>query len=331
MSKKKINPVPVFFGFDERFKPYAYVAISSLVKNCDPGRTYDIHLLHTDLTEETIKTFKTLENDYIKIIADDVSDVVNDIVANLPIRDYYSASTYFRIVIADKFPQYDKALYIDSDTCIVGDVSELFDTKLKKKLVGGVRDAVTKIKPAGMYAKKVIGVKAKRYFNAGVILINSKQWRKEKLLDQFVALASFYDFTVAQDQDYLNVLCRHRVKRLKRRWNMEALHTWKIKEKKHGIIHYAFCAKPWHDNTVPYANYFWEYAKGTPYFMDIKKVFSEHTMEQLEQDNKVGEKVFEACIEEVNRDDNYMKRKKALGASANDKNKEAEDSARENT
>ena len=319
MSNKLTNPVPVFFGFDERFAPYAYVSIYSMIQNANKNRNYHIHILHTDLSKETIKNFKSLSNSYTSIFIDNVEDDVKDIVKDLPVRDYYSVSTYFRIVIAKKFPEYDKAIYIDSDTAILDDVSKLYDINIGKKLVAAVPEAVmAHYKECGEYAEKVVGVKFKRYFNAGMIVINCKEWRNQNVLNKFVKLSSFYDFTIAQDQDYLNVICKDKVYYLPRKWNMECIHPWKISESKRGIIHYAFAPKPWHDASTPYADYFWKYALNTPYYMQIKKIFADYSVEQLEVEKNVAVQVIKGCIEEINKPDNFLKKLKTTNNKVKD-------------
>lgn len=309
MSNSIHDTVAVFFGFDERFSPYAYVSLSSLISHCNPNRKYEIHILYTDLSEKTGNLFRSLSKDNVTVFLDDISDRVSDVMKDLPIRDYYSVSTYFRIIIAESFPQYDKALYIDSDTVIEDDVSKLFDTKLGSRLVGGVKEAVMAYyRECGDYAKKVVGVKASRYFNAEVILINSKAWREEKVLEKFIELSSFYDFRIAQDQDYLNVICKDRVYYLSRKWNMECIHGWNIPEGKMGIIHFAFAPKPWHDAASPYSTHFWKYAQLTPLYSKIKQGFAKYTDTQLRIEKETASKVIEGCLEEIDRPDNYLKR-----------------------
>ena len=53
--------VPIFFGFDERFAKFASVAMLSLIEHTDPKRNYRIHVLHTDLTKETIDKINEIE------------------------------------------------------------------------------------------------------------------------------------------------------------------------------------------------------------------------------------------------------------------------------
>ena len=320
MANNRKPVVPVFFGCDQRFTPFLSVALISLIANTSARRRYEIHILHTDINEETQRKYLAFAKNNVSIQFDDVTSDIASIVDQLPIRDYYSPSTYYRFVIAANFPQYDKALYIDADTAIVADVAKLYDTNLGDNYVAAVpEDVMNTMDPAGLYAEKVLGINRKKYFNAGMMLINSKQWRKNDVLGQFINLISFYNFVVAQDQDYLNVICKNKVHILPRKWNMEAIKNWKISEHDMGIIHYAFAAKPWHDINCLYGQYFWKYASKSPDFMEIKSHFAGVTPEKLEAEKNVAPAVLEICLAEIARHDNFLHRihsnrySKALG------------------
>ena len=308
MSKNTKPVVPVFFGCDNRFVRYMSVALKSLIDHTASNRKYEIHILHTDIDEENQSKVLSMSKKNVKIAFDNIDEDIRNIIAELPLRDYYSASTYFRLVIATRFPQFEKAVYIDSDTAVIDDVAKLYDVNLGNKLVAAVPEAVmASIDECGRYAEKVLGINRFRYFNAGMLVINCAKWREVNVLQQFIDLVHFYDFVIAQDQDYLNVICKDKVLYLPRRWNMECIHAWHIGPKRRSIIHYAFAAKPWHDVTTLYGHYFWESAAKTPFFYDIKKDYASYTLEQLEAENHVAVSVAANCIREIERPDNFLK------------------------
>ena len=303
------RPIPVFFGCDERYVKFMAVALTSLIDNASARRNYEIHILHTDISEASMKTIKAMEKPNISISFDNVTEYLKDLVSQLPVRDYYSLSTYFRFVIANNYPQYDKAIYVDSDTVIVTDIAKLFDINIGNKYVAAVTDAVVSTVPvASAYVSQTLGVPAARYFNAGMIVINSYQWRKHNVLGQFVTLVGFYNFAVAQDQDYLNVICKGKTYPLSKRWNCQCLKKWNIFPQDLGIIHYNFGAKPWHDINCLYGEYFWKYASRSPYYMEIKAEFASVTPEALEFEKTVGGKVIAMCQEELDNKNNFFAR-----------------------
>ena len=307
-QNKKV--VPVFFGADQRFVPYLMTSVASLVEKTNAHKHYAIHILHTDIQEDAQKMISGLAKENVTIEFDDVSETIDQIVGSLPIRDYYSPSTYFRFVIASHFPQYDKALYIDADTIINADVSKLYEINIGNSYVGAVPEAVMSALPdCGRYAEKVLGIARARYFNAGMLVINSKAWRKHDVLGQFLFLISYYNFVVAQDQDYLNVICKNKVHYLPRRWNMETIKNWKSVDASHiGIIHYAFSAKPWQDINCLYGQYFWRVASKMPVYGEIKSAFAAVTNEKLASIAAVVEGVCETCRAECARTDNFLRR-----------------------
>nr|MCR5348554.1 hypothetical protein [Bacilli bacterium] len=220
-----------------------------------------------------------------------------------------SPSTYFRFLIASHFTQYDKAVYIDADTAIVDDVAHLYDTQLGNAYVAAVPEAVmSSIEDCGLYAEKVLGISRYRYFNAGMLVINSKAWRANDVLGQFLPLVGYYNFVVAQDQDYLHVICKNKVHYLPRRWNVETIKDWHIDRKHLGIIHYAFAAKPWQDINCFYGDLFWKYASRTECYMEIKAGFASITPERLASINGVVANVCRIAREEIARSDNFIHR-----------------------
>ncbi len=309
-NNQKQKVIPVFFGADQRFVPYLMTSVASLVEKTSNRRHYAIHILHTDIQADSQKMICDLAKDNVSIEFNDVSETIDQIVGSLPIRDYYSPSTYFRFVIASHFPQYDKALYIDADTIINADVAKLYDVNIGNNYVGAVPEAVMSSLPdCGAYTEKVLGIARARYFNAGMLIINSQAWRQRDVLGQFLFLIGYYNFVVAQDQDYLNVICKNRVHYLPRRWNMETIKSWKSVDASHiGIIHYAFSAKPWQDINCLYGQYFWKVASKMPVYGEIKNAFAAVTQEKLDSIAAVVEGVCQTCRNEVARADNFLRR-----------------------
>lgn len=100
-------------------------------------------------------------------------------------------------------------MYIDSDTVVLGDISELFDYDIGDNYVGASCDpVVSQADIFGNYAEQVLDIDRNHYFNAGVLVLNINQFREQDILGQFVELLHAYTFVVAQDQDYLNIICK---------------------------------------------------------------------------------------------------------------------------
>ena len=102
--------IPVFFAVDDRYAPFLGVALRSMLAHADPRCFYRIHVLTTGLTADNQAKLRAELTKNAAISFDDVSEAMARVCASLPMRDYYSAATYYRIFIGSLFSQYDRAL-----------------------------------------------------------------------------------------------------------------------------------------------------------------------------------------------------------------------------
>lgn len=310
--------IPIFFACDEGFVKYTMVSMKSIMENADRSRKYHIYILHMGITKAIQAKVLAMADEEFAIDFVDVTDKMRSIADKLPIRDYYSNTTYFRLFIPDMFQQYRKALYIDSDTIVVGNIAELYDHKLGKLYAGVCPDrVVAQTDILGDYVEKVLGVKRARYFNAGVMLMNCSQFRENHLLDEFLEMLHIYLFVVAQDQDYLNLICKNQVLYMEPKWNAQVFGELACPEEEVGLFHFNMAAKPWHYEDCRLAEYFWKYAKMTADYDAIKEGLANYTDEQRRNDSVSGEKLIQLAVSEINREDNYLRKMEKAGKSEN--------------
>ncbi len=303
------NVIPVFYACDEAFVKYTVVSMYSLMQHASKDDHYHIHVLHTDITEATQARVLQMQTEQVKITFDDVTDYLHSISDRLPLRDYYSKTTYYRLFIAEMFPEYDKALYIDSDTVVQGDVSELYRTDIKDAYVGACHEqAMVQVDEYGTYVEKVIGISRYHFFNAGILLINCDRFRVKFVLDKFIQYLHTYNFVVTQDEDYLNLICKDHVYWLDQRWNTEVFGEipYPIEEAK--IVHYIMTNKPWHYGDCRYGDLFWRYASETSEYDALQATLASYTDAQREKDRISCENLLQLAVKETNREDNYLNR-----------------------
>ena len=117
--KEKMNKIPVFCACDDNFVKYTMVSLQSMMDHASKEVQYEIHVLHTNISEEMQKKMYAMENANFSVQFDHVTEYLHSVQEKLPLRDYYSKTTYFRLFIAEMFPEIDKAIYIDSDTVVL--------------------------------------------------------------------------------------------------------------------------------------------------------------------------------------------------------------------
>lgn len=303
MSK---GTIPVFFACDDNFVKFTIVSLSSMKKNASCDYDYKIFIMNTGLSKPMREKLSELNDDNFKIVFCDVSDYLTTIADKLPIRDYYSKTTYYRLFISEIFA-YNKAIYIDSDTIVQGDISELYNIDIKDYYVAACHEQVMVQEDVyGTYVEKVVGVSRHNFFNAGVLLINCDEFRVHFVLDKFIHYLGMYNFVVTQDEDYLNLICKDHVYWLDQKWNTQTfgkqLNT--IDEAK--IIHYVMVNKPWHYENCRFGDIFWKYAKETSVYDEILDVLEDYTDEERERDKLSGERLLQTAIAETNKEDNFL-------------------------
>lgn len=267
MSQKK--EIPVFFSVDHRYIPFLGVAIHSLKQNLAPDSHCTVHVLYTNIPNELKKRITDLSDERADVSFTNVEKEVALMAGELNLRDYYTISIYYRLFIASLFPQYDKAIYLDADVVLNGDITKFYELPLGNNLVGAISDAIVNGHPDFIqYSEGSLGIPAKEYFNSGVLLMNLTEFRKQRIQERFVELLNKYNFdTICPDQDYLNHLCRGQVLYVDKGWNKMSLDE--DYDGAPNLIHFNMFYKPWQYDNICYEKYFWKYAKETSFYEEI--------------------------------------------------------------
>lgn len=287
MNKKQI---PIFFACDDNYIPFLGVALSSLKENASRDYDYRIIVLNEGLKKENKTRISRLEDDHLKIEYFDISPTINKLreALSLRLRDYYSVAIYYRMFIPTLFPELDKAIYLDGDIVVLGDISEFYNTNIDGKLVAAINDRLVLDTPEFVrYVEDGVGISAKEYFNSGVLVMNLDEFRKQDIESQFLHLLLEYNFdSVCPDQDYLNVLCRHAKVMLPIGWNKMPLPDATFDHATLKLCHYNSFEKPWRHDQVLFGDFFWEHAAKTEFYEELKAMKDSYTSQDGEDEMK---------------------------------------------
>lgn len=293
--------IPIFFAVDDEYIPFLAVTLQSIVEHSTEENYYVIKILCTNISEENKEKINKYTKDNISIEFVDLNYYIEKIKNKLYTRDYFSMTTYFRLFISNLYPQYNKAIYLDSDIVLLTDVVELYKEDIGDNLVGAVRDDIIQQNEVFQeYVEKVVGVSSyKNYFNAGMLIMNLDELRKNKFQEKFLYLLENVKYSVVQDQDYLNRICKGRVKLLDASWNVMPNATKDVNEDNIKLIHYNYQYKPWHYDNIAYANYFWNFAQKTEFYDKLQEVKNNFTDEMKYEDRVADEKLRELAKTEA--------------------------------
>lgn len=299
MKTKQI--IPIFFAVDNNYAPFLTVALESIKTNCSKEYNYDIYVLNNNISEEYIRKINLYNDDLFKIKFVSLNERLEAYGDTLPIRDYYSTAIYYRLFIADLFPELNKALYLDADIIVLGDIAELYNNELNDNYLGAIyEDVVNSFDEFRNYSRYALNVEPLNYFNSGILVMNLKKIREEHILEKFGKLLKQVKFYVAPDQDYLNVLCKNRVHYIDHDWNSAPLPYIHLSNNVQ-LVHFKLTAKPWHYDDIRLGDKFWQYAIKTPFYHHLKDLLEKYSDDSKEKDAQIEINLKKLAVDETKR------------------------------
>lgn len=281
----------VLYTCDDNFIWIAGISMYSLFEKNKSMQKIHVYLLGDNISDENKQLLNGIADKYHQHF--DAIDIPKLAIPSAFISQRWPRSAFTRLYSAQILPPIvEKVLYLDCDTLITDDISELENFDMSDCFVAGVKDCVSK------YYKRNIGVDAEAsYINAGVLLLNIKKMRDinigheiEKFLEQY-SKKMFY-----ADQDVLNGIFKGKFGILNPRYDVMTLlfaHTYK--ELQHlrkpanyyfeeeyenavehpAIVHFTTCMlniRPWFEGSEhPYAEDFEKYWNMSPWGPAKKK------------------------------------------------------------
>jgi lipopolysaccharide biosynthesis glycosyltransferase len=160
-----------------------------------------------------------------------------------------SWATYYRLA-AVQVMQVPRFLYVDADTLCDVDVSELATLDLGKAPAGLVPEAPLTSAADRFVAERLGNSPVEHYFNAGIILVNVKEWQQQRVTERaFEYLAKYHPNY--WDQSALNVVLHGNAVSLDERFNCIAnmRKHWPALKHPYGqigrMVHFLDYPKPW--------------------------------------------------------------------------------------
>lgn len=209
------NIVPIVFSFDDKYALPASIAIQSLIDTKNPQTKYDIFVLYKKLNKSIMhKIEKIYKINWIK--------VNKKIFKKAPKCKEYPEEVYYRLLIHELIPQYEKIIWSDVDVLFKRDLTDIYETQLDDFFWAGIAAERNnnKLLPCSKKLKgdkKVIKMsghtKYKENLNefifmSGFMLINAKKMRQMNMTIKFFdIIKKYYKKLVMFDLEILNLAC----------------------------------------------------------------------------------------------------------------------------
>lgn len=282
--------IPVVMASSNEYVPFLSVVLNSIQKNSKASDNYDIIVIGKNISDYRKKILSDMVQAY-----DNFSIRFIDAQAYLAGWKFHTAMhvtemTYLRLAMLDIMKNYDKAIYLDCDIVVNWDLADLFYTDIGDNYVAAARDTImagwcnSDYDYSRTYNERFLGLKSSdKYFNAGILLFNLSEMRKHISSEDLLEMAQKKNWKWF-DQDVLNIVCENHVYMLDNAWNiLSHRHTYdyemaeffapysvweeyKKAQKEPKIIHYAGRFIPCFVPDTDLAEYFWKYARNTPFY-----------------------------------------------------------------
>ncbi|MBQ4472129.1 MAG: glycosyltransferase family 8 protein [Alphaproteobacteria bacterium] len=193
-----MNEVSIALITDDNYVVPTIVTIASLLKSKKFRSQYDIYVLGHHLTPQN------------KSLLEKQGATVIECEPKLPkcsaANAHVSVAALLKFDLTNIFKKLDKILYLDTDMVILRDLSAFFNMDLGSHYAAVVKDM------AGIKLEDCAGqIGHKNYFNSGMMLLNLKKMRADKISEKLLDYKLHKDRGHFMDQDCLNAVFRENV------------------------------------------------------------------------------------------------------------------------
>lgn len=284
MTKEENINMHIMYTFNDNFVPQTAASIMSVLENNKSAESIDFYLIIMEVSKRNQeKLKKMIEKYHRKVHFIELKDLDSYFGFSFNTGSFHPI-VLSRLLVDQLLPKnINRILYIDGDTICRGNLDELFTLDMHGKIIGMAFESTFGIKK-----KQSLGLENTNYYNAGVLLIDLKKWREDKIgtkiinffdkekdrknfryNDQDILNCYFKDkiFTLSPKYNYTNALDRyyyHDLKAIEKPAKYYSKDIIKDARKNPIIVHYLGEERPWRKyNTHKYRHDYKKYLNMT--------------------------------------------------------------------
>ena len=272
------------YSLDNSYVYPTLVAMTSLAENAGKKTFYDIYvMIDPSFKEENKKVLKSVETkhpEHCEVIFIDMGSKFKGVDTNQKIP----TATYYRLELHNLLPNVNRIIWMDGDTAVFEDLTELITLDMKGAYIMGFLDSLPN-------AIERFGLKKATVLCAGVLLMDLDALRKNNMSEKFNKFINENLGHLNQhDQTVINVVCQGKTAPLPPKygiWSFEAEkyalnhnnRQWpwlKYNEKEFkqayrhpAILHYVWPKPFWRRQAPIFNNEWWNYARISGYYNEV--------------------------------------------------------------
>jgi lipopolysaccharide biosynthesis glycosyltransferase len=213
--------INIAYSSSDAYAKCTGISMLSLFVNNKDVKDLTVYLFSTDISDKNKALIESMAKEFErKIIFIEISNQINEIANKYNLKSMRGGyNTYVRLFASEWLNDVERLLFIDSDTLVVHQIKELFDTPMDDNLIAAVPEV-------GVYGKHNYGDDPQiidnisKYINAGVMLINLQQWKKEGI-SSYIAeeIKKYNNDWQCSEQSIFNYTLNNRCKYIHLKYN----------------------------------------------------------------------------------------------------------------
>ncbi|MCX8583370.1 MULTISPECIES: glycosyltransferase family 8 protein [unclassified Gilliamella] len=244
-NNQQFPTLHIALGFDNNYAMPAGVTILSVIQNT-PNFNLHFHLFVDNVSQTNLDKFQKINFPNVSITLYYLNNnfIINPktLVLHIP-----TVSTCIRFIMPKLLVSVtDKLIYLDSDIICLQSLAKLTEFNIENYIAGVISDT----KDMQHTISKMYNIDSTKYFNAGVLLINTKKWCEENISEKALTMINNGNIYKFADQDVLNILLENKTLLLPIKFNTKikiSIDAHQEKEIKPYtvLLHYISQNKPW--------------------------------------------------------------------------------------
>ena len=272
------------YALDNKYVFPTLVAMTSLAENAGKNTFYDIYVMinqeFTEQNKKILKSVQTKHQEHCEVIFINMGDKFKEADTNQKIP----TAAYYRLELHNLLPNVNRIIWMDGDTAVFEDLTELITLDMKGNYIMGFLDSLPD-------AISRFNVKNATVLCSGVLLLDLDALRKNHMTEKFNKFIRENLGKINQhDQTIINVVCQKNIAPLPPKygiWCFEAeIYALKHNERQRphlrynkqeflnayyhpAILHYVWPKPFWRRQRPVFNNEWWDYARKSGYYDDV--------------------------------------------------------------
>lgn len=225
-TKSHQSPLVVVCGSDDNYAMPLAVTLYSALVHLEKGCTLYLYIIDGGISQSSKKRLqRVLSVEHVDLHLEWITPPNLALLSGLKTHEWITSATYLRLLIPDVLPeQFEKVIYLDSDLLVKANIKNLWKQEPGSHALLASTDFGTPYVSSnlGITKYRELGLEPDTpCFNAGVLVMNMKRWRTEKISQQVIQyLRDYEEYVNLEDQEGLNAVLSNDWGRLDPKWNV---------------------------------------------------------------------------------------------------------------